>query len=72
MLKWLWKFWNPAGLGQPPVRTETLQSLIDERRRLEEIRSSYREFGFDDLAQGLREPIRILTERIRALRHSNP
>jgi hypothetical protein len=41
---------------------------MDERRRLEETRASYREFGFDGLAQDAREQIRLLTAKIRSLR----
>jgi hypothetical protein len=72
MIQWLRKWWNPAAPGTPREETVLLQSLLEERRRLQETRTSYHEFGFDDLARGAREEIRLLTERIRSLHPPDP
>lgn len=63
-MMWLWMIWTPQQEKENP----TVDALIDERRRLGELRSSYREFGFDELADSAREQIRLLTEKLRTMR----
>jgi hypothetical protein len=63
MLTWLRRWISEAG-----AETPELQRLLAERRRLDELMASYREFGFQTLIPEYRQRRAAVDRKIRALR----
>ena len=82
MWHYLYRLWR-SGLVDPPKREspeppagdasrealhEDQRQLLEEKERLQRAASSYREFGYDDLAGRIRERLLTVARRITAIR----
>jgi len=50
------------------ARREELRRLLQERSALQNTAASYREFGYDELAERIRDQVAALSHRIASLR----
>ena len=59
---------RPAGDSPREALHEELRQLLEERERLQRAASSYREFGYEDLAGRVRERLLAVDHRITEIR----
>jgi hypothetical protein len=68
MLSWLIRLSRVYSDRSTPGPSGGRDALLSERRRLQDLLDSYREFGFDTLIPSCKERIRSLDLEIRRLR----
>jgi hypothetical protein len=59
---------DPAGAGGRDALHDELRRLMEERSTLLNTAASYREFGYDELAERVQEQVAAVDHRIAALR----